>query len=306
MHLILGSPRHIKANNTMKYKTIIKTIIFIFLLTQSCLAIDFELISTNKIAFADGSALICRRALWTPANISTVVWIDPSDTNTLGQVAGLVSIAMDKSGNGIDMIQEDGDNQPTTGNRTIGGLNVLDVAGYKHLDNSNFTPPVSGNSTWFLVYEVDSLADSRDSLFAKDDGGYSFDVRAAETNGFMAAINKTGDSAGFSGGPFNGPSIMCTVFDYTSTQLVYGYVDGYDRTSDDGSRTYLTPLDAGTLYLFRGKTSNGPDGAFGEFVIIEDCSVACRQRMEGYLAWKYSLQAKLPINHPYKLAPPRQ
>jgi hypothetical protein len=29
-----------------------------------------------------------------------------------------------------------------------------------------------------------------------------------------------------------------------------------------------------------------------------------RQQIEGYLAWKWGLQANLPANHPYFFAPP--
>ena len=33
-------------------------------------------------------------------------------------------------------------------------------------------------------------------------------------------------------------------------------------------------------------------------------SVAQRQQVEGYLAWKWGLQSNLPANHPFKLFPP--
>jgi hypothetical protein len=29
-----------------------------------------------------------------------------------------------------------------------------------------------------------------------------------------------------------------------------------------------------------------------------------RQQVEGYLAWKWGIQANLPANHPFKNAPP--
>jgi hypothetical protein len=33
-------------------------------------------------------------------------------------------------------------------------------------------------------------------------------------------------------------------------------------------------------------------------------AVSDRQKMEGYLAWKWNLQSNLPSNHPYKNAKP--
>jgi len=47
------------------------------------------------------------------------------------------------------------------------------------------------------------------------------------------------------------------------------------------------------------------DGQIGEIVIVSgDLSAADRRRLEGYLAWKWGLEANLPSNHPYKLLPP--
>lgn len=47
------------------------------------------------------------------------------------------------------------------------------------------------------------------------------------------------------------------------------------------------------------------DGQIGEIIIISgDLSADDRRRMEGYLAWKWALEGKLPANHPYKLLPP--
>lgn len=47
------------------------------------------------------------------------------------------------------------------------------------------------------------------------------------------------------------------------------------------------------------------DGQIGEIVIVSgDLSVTDRRRLEGYQAWKWGLEAKLPADHPYKNIPP--
>lgn len=47
------------------------------------------------------------------------------------------------------------------------------------------------------------------------------------------------------------------------------------------------------------------DGQIGEIVIVSgDLSAADRRRLEGYQAWKWGLEAKLPDTHPYKNTPP--
>jgi hypothetical protein len=46
-------------------------------------------------------------------------------------------------------------------------------------------------------------------------------------------------------------------------------------------------------------------GEFGEVVILNNKPTTLnRQKLEGYLAWKWGIQASLPGGHPYKSAPP--
>src|SRR5262245_16672761 len=57
-------------------------------------------------------------------------WWDASDTSTITDAgAGAVSVWGDKSGNARDLSQGTGGNRPTTGTRTINGLNVIDFSG---------------------------------------------------------------------------------------------------------------------------------------------------------------------------------
>src|SRR5574337_1119294 len=65
-----------------------------------------------------------------PSDFLTVVsgWYDASDSSTITQSGGLVSQLDDKSGRGNHLTGSGGD-RPTTGTRTINGLNVLDFNG---------------------------------------------------------------------------------------------------------------------------------------------------------------------------------
>ena len=55
-------------------------------------------------------------------------------------------------------------------------------------------------------------------------------------------------------------------------------------------------IDKGTSQMIVGST--------GDFVLIDDCSTACRQNIEGYVMWKNGQQGDLPVGHPSKDAPP--
>jgi len=52
-------------------------------------------------------------------------------------------------------------------------------------------------------------------------------------------------------------------------------------------------------------TKDAWDGDINEIVIVTgEVSTETRQKIEGYLAWKWGLVANLPGGHPYKSAPP--
>lgn len=47
------------------------------------------------------------------------------------------------------------------------------------------------------------------------------------------------------------------------------------------------------------------NASVGEIIITQSAlSITDRQKIEGYLAWKWGMQASLPAGHPYKLSPP--
>ena len=74
-------------------------------------------------------------------------------------------------------------------------------------------------------------------------------------------------------------------------------------TLEDTGDTYgsgdLTATDMG-----RGQFSPTWDGGVAEVIIVPTLSTDDRQRLEGYLAWKWGLQGSLPGGHPYESAAP--
>jgi hypothetical protein len=54
------------------------------------------------------------------------------------------------------------------------------------------------------------------------------------------------------------------------------------------------------------KDSSGDEFAsyIREVVVTNIIDTATRQKLEGYLAWKWNLVANLPVGHPYKNSPP--
>lgn len=77
-----------------------------------------------------------------PSIQGNVLWLDAADTSTITDTAGLVSQWDDKSGQGNNVTQGVGANQPTTNASTQNGLNIIDFDGSDTLSVAvQFDPP---------------------------------------------------------------------------------------------------------------------------------------------------------------------
>lgn len=86
--------------------------------------------------------------------------------------------------------------------------------------------------------------------------------------------------------------------------LVSGTATGYLNGNLIGSK--ITAASSGQLYFILGYQNPLYLNGYIYEVIVYNTAVSTNQRqsIEGYLAWKYSLQGSLPSNHPYKRWPP--
>ena len=94
----------------------------------------------------------------------------------------------------------------------------------------------------------------------------------------------------------------------TASSKLIGYTNGTPITFTlaSGSSTW-TPSDIGNILTLgsRGDRLTGFNGLFYEVMVFNaPFSTGGRQYVEGYLAWKWGLQASLPTTHPYyQIAP---
>jgi hypothetical protein len=77
-------------------------------------------------------------------------------------------------------------------------------------------------------------------------------------------------------------------------------------TLEGTTNTIVTPDATNVGYSIGGQynTSRRMHGVMGELIMVETTDTTTRQKIEGYLAWKWGLQANLPVDHPYKNAAP--
>ena len=240
--------------------------------------------------------------LWTPAQITTRLWYDAADADTITSSGSDLTAWNDKSGNGDDLSTSTG-SEPQTGTRTLNGLNVVDFidggAGSGDRAIANFTtiaqPILHIILSKIDVQQVAVLFDSYNNTI------HAFYKKNVSDLNFYAGVA----SPVFTDNPTT-PIFYSLLIDNTSTARgVNGtYPRGLITAGPNG-------LDGISLGNIRGNpspivTNQEFDGYHAEYIALTGANIttANRQLCEGYLAWKWGLEANLPIGHPYKSAAP--
>ena len=217
--------------------------------------------------------------LWTPADLGALLalWLDADDASTITLNGTTVSQWNDKSGNARHASQATAANQPTY---TTSGLNGKPVISFDGLDDELITTPFALGETAAMVAQRSSIDQPVIEAPIATNRGFWGSVYPGFTTHLDYAV---------SGGPLLSAPPNSAV---TTPSLV--------------SQTGL--LQTSTFAYKIGSATPGYlnlNGFIAEVVVTDPLlSTADRQKLEGYLAWKWGLEANLPADHPYKSAPP--
>lgn len=281
-----------------------------------CLGIVMVVVLAAMLGIVLSATPVVAIPLWTPSNTTTIAWYDASDASTVfTNVSGVVTKWANLSTNTVatssgDQLAPDmtGGSGPTTGSRTVNGLNVLDFNGAQSLmagygDNAIWI--TSGEFSLFMVTAIDDADNANDPIFSFHRETGNWCEFSAKDTVFAGQVTAGGigiaSPLNLTGGPYEGSTnIFSMVFNQTAGNFS-AYVGGTSRASGGGYngagfRHYYT--------YYGWKNAQYTDGAVGEVVITTDVSSEARQRMEAYLAWKWGLQGNLPADHPWKNSAP--
>jgi hypothetical protein len=273
------------------------------------------------------------RRLWTPANITTALWLDAADSSTVILNGSDVSRWDDKSGNGRNVEQTTAANQPTS-TGTQNGLTVLGYSGSQYLTaaaaaNWTFLHNATGSSI-FVVCKPGTTATPNagyavlgtNNATSANVGYYLFHdnrdsvsrfsvLDVAATRGVAAqATSRILSGNGF--WPVNAWGVMGIISDpanaTASARLSARLTGGAALETNAFTNTLSTEDPISPLQIGAGGNNTSPlTGSIGEVVIVSGLiSSSNRQKMEGYLAHKWGLAANLPADHPYKNRAPIQ
>lgn len=256
-------------------------------------------------------------AAWTPDDLGAALgmWLDASDSDTITLVSGNVSQWDDKSGNNRDFTQGTAGNRPTLQTAGINGLDTIAFDGSndalaRAVESWAYDYPINV----FVLFKAGAFTSSYNGLL----GFYS--ASDASTAGYGVFIKSNGKSAIYAtdtsdGQPnYDGTGALTysvdTGYIFGATirnDAIVSYGNGSADGSSSGTWTLRTNVGSGDVTVGSDpRFSRFTDWEIAEIAIVTGgaISVQNRQRMEGYLAWKWGLEASLPAGHPYENAAP--
>ena len=247
--------------------------------------------------------------LWTPAQITTALWLDAADASTITTVSGVVSQWNDKSGNARHATQAITGSRPSYTIAGQNGLNVITLDGSNdYFILPNTTNPTGANATFVACKPNHSTTTGFIIGRAYNWGSWyllSFSTGTAASyhigrNGIDEA------NAAVSGFTNNTDKIFSATYNNSNVSLAV-----------NGNTPVSTPYTPNPIYNSNDATSIGAalntsgtiassfKGSKYEIIVLHYMpSTNIIQGIEGYLAHKWGLTANLPSGHPYKTAPP--
>lgn len=239
--------------------------------------------------------------LWRPSNLGSALalWLDAEDAASITLNGATVSQWNDKSGNARHVAQGTATNQPTY---TASGLNGKPVLTF---DGNDWFNPVTVSIPEFSVMMVLALTQNTSAVYYPigfnidgGNGGTGISAGGSFFSQFPVIWNGSTEVQAAQATVLNAPMI-----------LFGGSNSGGRQISVNGNAPSSDAVGQSISAITIGKRSDAIQfpffGPIGEVVVASNLlSTANRQRLEGYYAWKWALEANLPVGHPFKSAPP--
>ena len=253
---------------------------------------------------------------WTPASITTALWLDAADSSTITIATG-VSTWADKSGNVANATQATTTLQPSYSGTAFPGS--LPGVLFDGVDDIMDISTIAMRNQTHGVYWVWSRSGAgsggadiyRPMIGVRASAGTGTDRGALH---YVKNTNNFGASYPYYQGPGLGNYDLSAGIVYSnSTGNVMAFqsnTTGWgvwrNGTLEATTNTIATPNTDNIGYSIGGQytTSRRMHGVIGEMIMVQTTDTTTRQKIEGYLAWKWGLTSSLPSDHPYKNAAP--
>jgi hypothetical protein len=264
---------------------------------------------------------------WSPSSdITTVAWIDASDSSNYSTSGATLTSVTDKAGTYTMTVG----GTPTTGN-TQNGLNVFDFNGSnEYLQSTTYSNQVLSGNHWAIgVFRFEGSNSTQDSIWSYETnqigfGGEKRDYAISSGNSSNSwpgeldldglAFNRISSTIGnkedwnLKSLTRNQYHVVACWFNKSGNQIGVR-VDGSNAFTpvNDYDNSLQTRQE---LRLMRNRSSQELDGKLAEFFAVANIpgtsgtDLTHLIKAEGYLAHKWGLESSLPSSHPYKTSAP--
>jgi lysophospholipase L1-like esterase len=236
-----------------------------------------------------------------------VIDFDAADTATISTTGALVNTWTNKGSYGGSATSASS-NRPSTGTRTMNSLNTLDFSGTNHMDMTTEPGALTAASytlvrVWYndLNATAAILDLAQTALAGNIRSGLQVDVGGTDNRIYQyCGASAIADGAAPESGP--GPAIT-TLLGFPT--IAYNYINSLTRSGANGVPTYSTS----TVWRLGGdpdNTSSRWNGAISQFAGYNRTLTTDEQFLvEGFLAWKWGLQANLAGGNEWSAKDPR-
>jgi hypothetical protein len=251
-------------------------------------------------------------ALWTPANlaIAPLVWFDAQDATTITHASGDVSAWASKT-NGVGLALDGGSGDPSYGALNfMGALPGVRFFGDERMLAALASTHTGPDFTGFVCAQADNVAHGFGQVTSLSALAEAPPYDSEHGMILMAYSGTPGDAVAFTQGiPHN------TTYNWSTTgDILMGISRGTAdevgvRLNGAAELTSSIARNAGATHVMVGGDCHDDNYHF-EGVVSEviwlgyEPTSGERQRIEGYLAWRWGLEAKLPSGHPYESVAP--
>ena len=249
--------------------------------------------------------------LWNPLYLpygSLTNWYDSTDTTTLTLSTGnKVADWRDKSYDANNLSQVIFAQLPIYGTTAINSLSTVDFgAGGAAINLDDEITPI-GTTDYYIMYA------GFNNTYTVPGTMYSFNNISDGNYVTLQTVSSTVTQLIMNDGPTNLVTVEVSNISNAVTIYTVDVVGddvtctlNYASSTATGTRTAPTsPLGSLTLGA-QANDAVGLNGQIGELIVVQQdvITLADKQKLEGYTAWKWGQVDNLPGGHPYKLAAP--
>ena len=256
--------------------------------------------------------------LWTPAQITSVLWVDAADAETLFDavsggslvaVDGAVARWEDKSGNDRHVTQSTSTSRALRKTTVQNGLDVLRMDGTDDFFTADAGLFRNKSHVCLFAVLVEKDSTQRTVLYASTANS----TITRSTLNTSAALQNCGgrrlDSDSFrstaGGSGSTGCNIVMGEWNYAGNSIATWRNGTQTGTGNTFSSGLGTSQDTASAVVEIGRGFSGlSNHDWCEVITVDSPDTTTRQLIEGYLAHKWGVASKLPSDHPYKNSAP--